>query len=400
MSKSFRSDFPIFQRYPNLAYLDNAATTQMPHMVIHAMNDFDSYGKANVHRGIYDLSNHATTSYEEVRKSVANFLGASDANSIAFTKGTTESINVIARSFVQPRLNGGDNVVTTLLEHHANFLPWQTICKENKAELRVASITESGDLDLDALDSLLDSRTRMLAVSHISNTLGTINPVKEIVGLAHRKGIPVLIDAAQSCLYYKLDVLDLECDFLVFSAHKMFGPFGVGVLYASDKHVKNITPYNYGGGIIKEVTVDESNYVNYPYNLEAGTPNVTGVIGLGKAVEFIGQLDRDEMQSQIKSLTEYCEERLNEIDQVTIIGNPGKRSSILSFTMDHIHPHDIASFLNKDGIAVRAGMHCTQPLLNHLQISATVRISFSIYNTREEVNHLQSALVELIKFWT
>ncbi len=396
----YRSDFPIFDKYPSLAYLDNAATTQRPRQVIDTISQFYSFGNANIHRGVYDLSNHATRDFEAVRKQTAQFLGSENATNVAFTKGTTESINIVARSFIQPRLQKGDNVVTTIMEHHANFLPWQVICEENEAELRVIPVNDQGDIDIGKLQQNLDKKSRILALNHISNTLGTANPIAEMIGLAHDLDIPVLIDAAQSAAYYDLDVQAFNYDFLAFSGHKLFGPFGVGVLFVADEFKDRIGPYNYGGGMIRQVSLEGSDFATFPNNMDAGTPNVAGVLGLGSAMNYVSNLDRKWTHDHLAHLTGYAEEKLNAIDNVSVLGAPKNRSGILSFNVQDIHPHDVASFLNKDQIAVRAGAHCTQPLLNHLEIPATVRVSFSIYNTADEIDRLEGALIDLIKFWT
>ena len=380
-------------------YLDNAATTQRPRQVIDSITRFYSEENANIHRGLYDLSNQATSSYEGVRKQAASFLGSESPSSIGFTKGTTEAINIVARSFLQPRLAAGDNVVTTIMEHHANFLPWQVVCEENQAELRILQIDDGGDLNLDQVGELLTDRTRLLALNHISNTLGTINPIKDLIQQAHEQGIPVLIDAAQSAAYYDLDVRSLDCDFLAFSGHKIFGPFGTGILYVNPAYVEEMTPYNYGGGMIRQVAVEGSIYASFPYNLEAGTPNVADIVGLGTALTYVQRLDKKRVQAHLMQLSAYAESRLSEIPEVSLVGSPRLKSGIVSFTLEDIHPHDVASFLNQDHIAVRAGMHCTQPLLHYLNLSATVRVSFSIYNTLEEIDRLHDSLVGLIKFW-
>ena len=400
LDNPYRSDFPIFSKHPNLAYLDNAATTQRPRQVIETITKFYEEENSNIHRGIYDLSNQATSRYEEVRKKVAHFLGSENPNTIGFTKGTTESINIIARSYIQPDLKAEDNIVTTIMEHHANFLPWQIICDESDAELRVLGIDEAGDFSLEELDSKLDNNTKILALNHISNTLGTVNQIKEIIDLAHAKGIPVLIDAAQSAAYYELNSSELKYDFLTFSAHKLFGPFGIGILYVNEKYINQIKPFNYGGGMIQQVSVDGSSFAPFPKNLEAGTPNIEGVLGLGAAIDYVSKFDRPKVQNLLLELTTYAIEKLSTIPQVRVIGSPARRSGIVSFTVEDIHPHDVASFLNKDGIAVRAGMHCTQPLMHHLDVTATVRTSFSVYNTKEEIDRLCTSLVELIAFWS
>jgi len=397
---SYSTQFPVFEEYPELAYLDNAATTQRPKAVIDAINKFYISENANIHRGIYDLSNQATTKYEAARQAVADFIGASSASNIGFTKGTTESVNVVAQSFLSKRLNQGDNIVVSILEHHANFIPWQMLAKEKGAELRVIPIDEHGDLNMPAYKELVDQNTKMVAVNHISNTLGTINDIAEIIAVAHTKDAPVMIDAAQSVSMYPLDAQYLKYDFLAFSGHKMYGPFGIGVLYVADQHLSEIGPYNYGGGMIKEVTIEETTFVKFPKNLEAGTSNVAGVIGLHAAVEYINQLDRAQIQSELSELSQYTEELLQSIPGVKVVRLPKHHSGIFSIEVEDIHPHDVASFLNKDGIAVRAGMHCTQPLLTDIGVPATVRISLAHYNDKSQIDRLKASLIELIDFWS
>ncbi|MDH5475466.1 MAG: cysteine desulfurase [Cyclobacteriaceae bacterium] len=400
MLKNIKTYFPIFEKYPDLAYLDSAATTQRPKSVNEAINQFNSFENANIHRGVYDLSNSATKKFEQAREKVARYIGSSNPKTIAFTSGTTHSINIIAYSFLKSTLNKGDNIVITLLDHHANFIPWQMIAQEKGAELRVVPINKKGDLDITSLGKMLDEKTKILSLNHISNSLGTVNDIHEIIDLGHKKNIPVMIDAAQSVAYYDLDILTFNYDFLAFSGHKMFAPFGTGVLYVAEKWIKSITPYNYGGGIIKNVSAEETTFSDYPFNIEAGTPNISGVMGLSSAIDFINTFDKAEMRQHISDVTHYCIEQLSTINDVKIIGTPEKRSGIVSFVVKDIHPHDVASFLNQDNIAVRAGMHCTQPLLMYLETPATVRVSFSIYNDRQEVDRLKASLVALIKFWT
>lgn len=399
MTNRFRSQFPIFDKYPNLAYFDNAATTQCPASVIEVMSEFYTNGNANIHRGVYDLSNHASAKYEEAREKVADFLGAKSRN-IAFTSGTSESMNIIARSYLSHQLKKGDNVVVSILEHHSNFIPWQQLAKEKGAEFRIAPIDQEGNLNMKALNGLLDSKTKMLAINHVSNTLGTVNDLQQITDLAHQKGIPVAIDAAQGAAFHELDQSSIGYDFLGFSGHKVFGPFGTGVLFVSNDYRDQIKPFNFGGGMIRDVREDDTDFTTFPKILEAGTPNVGGVIGLSAAIDFLNELDRGEARNHIHALGEYCRVQLAEIEGVRVIGNPKERTGIVPFSIDNIHPHDVSSFLNKDGIAVRAGMHCTQPLLQHLGVPATVRASFSIYNTKEEIDRMITSLKELIKFWS
>lgn len=400
MTSDFKSHFPIFKKYPELIYLDNAATTQRPDGVIRAIHDFYTYENANIHRGVYDLSNKATSKFELIRGKVAEFLDSDNANTIAFTQGTTESMNIVARSFLPKMAKKGDNIITTLMEHHANFIPWQMYAQELGLELRVVPVDKNGDLKLDELSLLIDHKTRLLAVNHISNTLGTVNDIEKIIEIAHEKNVPVSIDAAQSASFYEISSKKLDYDFLSFSGHKLFGPFGIGILYVAPKYHEYITPYNYGGGIIKDVLVDKTTFTNYPYNLDAGTPNVEGVIGLGAALEFLGLWDKQIARNYLHNLIQYAEETLLSIPGVSVLGRPRQRSSILSFTVDQVHPHDVASFLNSDHIAVRAGMHCTQPLLDSMQTPSTVRMSATLYNTKEEIDRLREAIVELIKFWS
>ncbi len=399
MANRYKSSFPIFDKYPSLVYLDNAATTQKPQAVIDRITRFYSEENSNIHRGVYDLSNQATDTYENVRQQVASFIGSNSKESIAFTKGTTESINIVARSFLGPGIQPGENIVVTLMEHHANLLPWQQLALDHQVELRVASLTSAGDIDMDALARMIDENTRMVAVTHISNTLGTINPIEEIITLSHEKGAPVLVDAAQSVAHYPLNVAELDCDFLTFSGHKMFGPFGVGVLYAHPKWIKDIHPYNYGGGMIRQVSVDGSTFSDFPRNLEAGTPNVAGVAGLGAAVSYIESLDRTAVIQHLEHLLDYAKKRLGSLEGVTLPAKPSQQSGIVSFTVTDVHPHDVASALNREQIAVRAGMHCTQPLLDEMGLGATVRASFTIYNSQEEIDLLAAALEELYAFW-
>jgi cysteine desulfurase/selenocysteine lyase len=397
---SYRSQFPVFDKYPQLAYLDNAATTQRPKAVIDAITEFYSYENANIHRGIYDLSNAATAKYEASRNAVAHFIGASSADNIAFTKGTTESVNIVANSFLAARLKPGDNIVVSILEHHANFIPWQMLAKTNGAELRIIPVDDDGDLDLIAYRRLVDKRTKMVAVNHISNTLGTINDIAKMIAVAHQEGAPIMIDAAQSASLYPLDAAALDYDFLAFSGHKIFGPFGIGVLYTHDRYLSEMAPYNYGGGMIRDVTVEETSFAKYPFNLEAGTGNVAGVVGLHAAIKYLSSMDRDAAKHKLIDLSEYTVEVLQSIPEVSIVRLPKYHSGIFSLDIKDIHSHDVASFLNKDGIAVRAGMHCTQPLLNAIGVPSTVRVSLTIYNERSEIDRLKASLMDLIKFWS
>lgn len=397
--QDIKGQFPVFEKYPELVYLDNAATTQRPATVIDALADFHVAGNANIHRGVYHLSSKATSSYERARKAAADFIGADSAGSVAFTNGTTESINIVASSFLKDRLKPGDNVVVSVMEHHANFIPWQMVCKACNAELRVIPIDDKGDLLTEQLDKLIDSKTKLVALTHISNTLGTVNDISPAIKLARKFNATVLVDAAQSAALYTLDVQHMDCDFLTFSAHKAFGPFGLGILYVKPEHREYIHPYNYGGGIVQNVGIENTEFMAYPTVLEAGTPNISGAVGLEAALTFIKTLDLTQLNQHLNEITDKCRQELNAIEGVTVVGNPKRYSSIVSFMVEDIHPHDVASFLNEDHTAVRAGMHCTQPLLNHMQVPATVRASFSIYNDMGDVEKLIAAVKDLIKFW-
>lgn len=399
-SNNIKSLFPIFSHRPELVYLDNAATAQKPKSVLHALNHFNEFENAAVHRGLYKLSYQATQRFEEVRNKVARLVGAASPENIAFTKGTTESINIVAQGFLKNRLQKGDNVVISALEHHANLIPWQQVCKQTGAGLKVIPIDSKGDLELGRLDSLLDSRTKLVSVTHISNVLGTINPVEEIISLAHKKNIPVLLDCAQSAGHFEIDMRQLKPDFIAFSAHKMYGPTGTGILYCDEKFVREITPLHFGGGAIKNVEWDETEFMEYPFCLEAGTPNISGVIGLGAAIDFIHSLDLSKTFRETVKNSQLFKEKLKALDHIKIVGDPADCGPIVSFVVTDIHAHDVAGFLSHQNIAVRAGHHCAQPLLNELGVLATVRVSFSIYNSKEDVDKTVEALVELKKFWS
>ncbi|MEM9676093.1 MAG: cysteine desulfurase [Bacteroidota bacterium] len=397
--KLIREQFPIFGEHPGLVYLDNAATTQRPASVIETLDRFHHQENASIRRGVYQLSAQATRNFDAARTKVAQFVHAPNDKCIAFTSGTTESVNVVARSIIGPKMKAGDNIVVSLMEHHANFIPWQILCQEKGAELRIIPLTDKGELRLEELEYLIDDYTACVAIVHISNTLGTINPVEEIVSVAHQKNIPVLVDAAQSAALYPMNLEELGCDFWVASGHKMFGPFGVGILYVHPRFHNQVQPYNYGGGIIRAVTTERTDFLPYPCNLESGTPNVSGVIGLGAAIDFLQTLDRQKLVSNLHKLTQYARKQLSSIPEVLIFGQPKKASSLLSFSMEGMHPHDIATFLNDDQVAVRAGQHCTQPLLDYFGLPATVRASFSIYNTQEDVDTLTESLKFIKALW-
>lgn len=396
---NWRNRFPIFNKHPSLIYLDNAATTQRLDTVMEVMHQFSLTGNANVHRGIYSLSNKATEQYEEVRKQIAAFLNAKNADNIGFTKGATEAINMVANGYLKKRIAKGDNVIVSILEHHANFLPWQELCNASGAKLRILPMDSEGRLSPNSLDKLIDNDTKMVALNHISNTLGRVNPIDELVKICKRKNVPVLVDAAQSVGLHQLDVEQMGCDFLAFSGHKLFGPMGTGVLYVSDQYRNKVGPLLVGGGMIASVNVHKSTYRDFPYNLEAGTPNVQGILGMGAAIKFLMQLDRKMAVHHLGTLMTMLTDKLKALPEVKVLPYFDVASGIVSFNVDDIHAHDVSGFLNRDNIAVRAGMHCTQPLMDELNLDATVRVSFSIYNQEDEVAKLIDSVKQLIAFW-
>ncbi len=397
--KSIKEQFPIFTSLPKLVYFDNAATTQKPAAVIDAVNDFYENQNANIHRGVYSLSAKATKAYEEVRKHTAEFLGAESANSIAFTKGTTDGINMVANSYLKNNLHPGDNIVISAMEHHANLIPWQMLAKEVGADLRIIPVDENGNLLLGKGQELLNEQTKLLAITSICNSIGTINPIEELIAFAKKQNIPVLVDGAQSTGLYPVNLSNLDCDFYVFSAHKMFGPTGVGVLYVHPRKQKAMKPSYFGGGAIRKVAFEETQFLDFPFSMEPGTPNIAGVIGLGAAIKFCEKLSKTEVIQHIKALGEYARKRIVEIEGVNIIGQAKNRTGILSFTLDSVHPHDLAQFLAAENLALRAGHHCTQPLLSSMGVEATIRASFSIYNNLEEIDYFMEKLKEVKAFW-
>ncbi|MEM8907699.1 MAG: cysteine desulfurase [Bacteroidota bacterium] len=396
---AFRLDFPIFRRpmkngHP-LIYLDNAATTQKPWQVLEALQKYYQQQNANIHRGIYQLAAEATAAYEAVRAKAQQFIGAARTEEVVFVKGTTDAVNLVATAFLSPQLQPGDEVIISAMEHHSNLIPWQIICQAHQAKLRVIPMTEKGELMPDGLAQMLNPKTKMLAIVHVSNSLGTINPVDEMIELAHEAGVPVLVDGAQSIVSEKIDVQQMDCDFFAFSGHKLFGPTGTGVLYGKAKHLKGMAPYQYGGEMIRSVTFEKTNFARIPHKLEAGTPNIAGIIALGAAMDYVQKIGQPNIKAHLQALLAYGTAALDSVPGLRIIGQADRKSSILSFVMEGAHPHDIATILNEYGIAVRAGHHCTQPIMDFYQIPATTRASFSIYNRLEEIDHLRKALLEV-----
>ena len=393
-----RKDFPILNQEINgkpLIYLDNAATTQKPRVVIDRLSDFLSKENANIHRGVHYLSMNATTLYDEARSCVANFINAENDDEIIFVRGATEAINLVARSFCNEKLEPGDEILITEMEHHANIVPWQLIAGEHGARVVPAPITDEGEMDLDQFESLLNERTKLLAFVHASNALGTINPAKKMVEIAHRKGIPVLIDGAQAVAHQEVNVQDLECDFYVFSSHKIFGPDGLGVLYGRKELLNKMTPYQGGGDMIETVSFDGTTFRPSPERFEAGTPNISGAIGLKAAIDYINDIGWETIHEKESLLMNHANESLEKIPSIKLIGTAENKVPVLSFTINSAHPHDIATILDTKGIAVRAGHHCAQPLMKRLGLSATTRASLSFYNKVDEINQLTEALKEI-----
>lgn len=394
-----RKDFPILstQVYGKpLVYFDNGATTQKPIPVVEDMEKIYYTTNANVHRGVHYLSQRATDLTEEAREIVKSFINAGHSREVIFTKGTTESINLVAHSFCQQFCSEGDEIIISAMEHHANIVPWQLQETIRGIKLRVIPINEKGELKLDELSKLISPKTRLIAVAHVSNVLGTINPIEDIIVLAHKHNIPVLIDAAQSIQHLEIDVQKLDCDFLVFSAHKIYGPTGVGVLYGKEKWLNQMPPYQGGGEMIFRVSFKKTTFNELPFKFEAGTPDYVGVIGLAKALNYIKNIGLDSIKAYEDELLDYCNKELNQIEGITIYGTSKHKSSVISFLLKGIHHYDVGMLLDKMGIAVRTGHHCAQPLMDELGIEGTVRASFAFYNTKEEIDRLIEGLKRVI----
>jgi cysteine desulfurase/selenocysteine lyase len=386
-----REDFPILKERIHgkpLVYLDNAASTQKPRAVLEALEHYYCHDNANIHRGVHLLSERATAHYEAARETVRKFLNANEAREIIFVRGTTEAINLVAQSWGRKHIGAGDEILITHMEHHSNIVPWQMLCEEKGARLRVAPITDTGELVLDELARMITPRTKLLSVAHVSNTLGTINPAKRIVELAHAHGVPVLLDGAQAAPHLAVDVQALNCDFYAFSGHKIYGPTGVGVLYGKARLLEAMPPWQGGGDMISSVTFEKTTYNVLPHKFEAGTPNIAGVIGLGAAIDYIQRLGLEDIAGHEDSLLAYATECLQQIPDVRIIGTAPRKAGAISFVIDGIHPHDIGTVLDQEGIALRTGHHCTQPLMDRFGVPATARAALGLYNTHEEIDTL------------
>ncbi len=402
MSHKIKAQFPLLQqtmRGKPLVYLDSAATTQKPQLVLDAMNHYYTHDNANVHRGVYEISERATLTYEAVRDKVQRFIHAASRNEIIFTRGTTDSINLVAFSFGQQFVSAGDEIVVSAMEHHSNIVPWQMLCERKGATLKVIPVKDDGTLDQQAYDKLLTNRVKLVALVHISNALGTMNPIKNMIAKAHAKNIAVLIDGAQAVGHHAVDVQDLDCDFYCFSSHKMYGPTGSGILYGKEKWLTRMPPYQGGGDMIAKVTFEKTDYNVLPFKFEAGTPSIAEVIGLGAAIDFLMQFDKAAMVSYEKKLVDYLAQQLKTVSGLRIIGDNSQRSGAVSFVMQSAHAHDVATILDNEGVAIRAGHHCAMPLMQRYAVPATARASIALYNDESDIDELIDGLHKVNKLF-
>jgi cysteine desulfurase / selenocysteine lyase len=390
-----RDDFPILKQHVNgrpLVYLDNAATSQKPRQVIEAISRFYSEDYSNIHRGVHTLSQRSTQSYEAVRVKVQKFIHAAEDREIIFVRGTTEGNNLVAFGYLRPRLQAGDEIVISGMEHHSNIVPWQMLCEEKRARLRVIPINDDGEVIFEEYEKLLNSKTRLVAVTHVSNALGTINPIRRMIAVAHRQQIPVLVDGAQAIPHFSIDVQALDCDFYTFSGHKLYGPTGIGVLYGKASLLETMSPFQGGGDMIASVTFEKTTYNKIPHKFEAGTPDIAGVIGLGAAIDYVQAIGLTAISAYEDELLAYATREVSKIAGVRILGRAKEKASVLSFTLEGVHPHDIGTILDQQGIAIRAGHHCAQPVMDRFKVPATARASFAFYNTKEEVDALMNGI--------
>jgi cysteine desulfurase/selenocysteine lyase len=392
---AIRRDFPILNQQINghpLVYLDNAASSQKPVQVIEAVDQYYRLDNANVHRGVHKLSQRATDAYEGARSKIRGFLNATSDKEIIFVRGATEAINLVAQSFVRPQLQAGDEILISYLEHHANIVPWQMVCEQTGATLKIIPMTESGELNLSGLDELLTDKTKIMAVGQVSNALGTVNPVKQMTEKAKAKGIPVLIDGAQAVPHMQVDVQELDCDFYVFSGHKMFAPTGIGALYGKQALLEAMPPWQGGGDMILSVSFDHTEYNALPYKFEDGTPHIAGAVGLGAAIDYMQSIGIEKIAAYEHALLELATAKLSAIDGVRIVGTAEHKASVLSFLIEDVHPHDVGTIFDQQGVAIRAGHHCAQPVMQYYGIAATARASFAFYNTEQEIDALVKAI--------
>jgi cysteine desulfurase/selenocysteine lyase len=394
-SARVREDFPILREIVHgrpLVYLDNANTTQKPQPVLDALDDYYRHANANIHRATHLLSERATAAYEGARAKVAQFVNARDTAEIVLTKGCTDGLNLVAQSFARPRLGPGDEILVSWMEHHSNIVPWQLVCEQTGATLRVVPITDEGELRLEELDRLLSHRTRLVAIIHVSNALGTVVPVREVIARAHGCGVPVLVDGAQSAAHLPIDVQALDCDFFAFSSHKMYGPTGSGALYGKRRWLDEMPPYQGGGDMIASVTFEKTTYNTVPHKFEAGTPNIAGVVGFGAAVDYLHQFDMAEIAAWERELLAYATDAVRLVPGLRVLGEARDKAGVLSFVMDGIHPHDIGTILDREGVAIRTGQHCAQPVMDRFGVPATARASFALYNTKDDIDRLVGGL--------
>ncbi|HZI94036.1 MAG TPA: cysteine desulfurase [Patescibacteria group bacterium] len=395
-----RDEFPILHQAVHgrpLVYLDNAATTQKPRAVIDAVSRFYERDNSNIHRGLHELSMRATDAYEKARERVRRFINAAEDREVLFVRGTTEAINLVASSYGRPNVGPGDEILITHMEHHSNIVPWQMLCAEKGASLRVAPIADNGELMMDKLEEMIGPRTKLVSVVHLSNALGTINPARRIVELAHSRGVPVLFDGAQAAAHIRLDMQELDCDFYAISGHKLYGPTGVGVLYGKAALLEKMPPYEGGGDMISSVTFEKTTFNKLPHKFEAGTPNIAGVIGLSAAIEYLEGVGLERAAAWEHELLEYATKTISAIPGVKVIGTARQKSSVVSFVLDGIHPHDIGTILDQEGVAIRAGHHCTQPLMQRYGVPATARASVAMYNTPAEIDTLAAGIRRVIE---
>ena len=400
MIKGIESDFPVLSQKVNgkkLVYLDNAATTQKPKAVIKSIERYYNESNANIHRGVHALSQKATDLYENSRKNISNFINAESEKQIIFVRGATEAINLVANSHVRPLLNQNDEIIISQMEHHANIVPWQLICEERNAKLRILPMNQRGELILDSLGKIISKKTKFMAINHVSNSLGTVNPIEEIVKIAHQQKIKILIDGAQAVQHIPIDIQKIGADFYCFSGHKLYGPTGIGILYGKKQLLNEMPPYQGGGDMIKSVTFDETVYNDVPHKFEAGTPNISGAIGLSAAIDYIREIGIEKISKHESELLEYASKELKKIDNVQIIGNAENKASVLSFVIKNIHPHDIGTIMDSNGVAIRAGKHCTDPVMDFYCIPATARASFAAYNNKDDVDKLIKSVKKAIE---
>ena len=400
IDRKIKSDFPTLDQKINgkqLVYLDNAATTQKPYTVIEAVDKYYKNTNSNIHRGVHTLSQKATEKYENTRLKIANFINSDSEKEIIFVRGATEAINLVANCYVRPLLNSNDEIIISQMEHHANIVPWQMVCEEKKAKLKILPMNQNGELLVDELENMINKNTKFISMNHVSNSLGTINPIKKIVQLAHKNKIKIMVDGAQAVQHIPVNMKEIGADFYCFSGHKLYAPTGIGVLYGKKELLDEMPPYQGGGDMIKSVTFEKTVYNEVPQKFEAGTPNISGVIALGTAIDYIINIGIENIANHEKELLEYATKEISKVKGITIIGNAENKASVLSFTIEGIHPHDIGTIMDSEGVAIRAGKHCTDPVMDFYCIPATARASFAIYNTKDDVEKLVNSVKKTIE---